>query len=637
MNQPDPQPEQLIRVVDALMDELARLAVAEGTEAKEFFAQLHDTVQTVLNPRQVAVVAAGPDQVPYIVGGGADNAQTVLDSWTAYWQQHDQLPREVIQFEHRSRQFSFASVWEENGKCWGAVVVENEDAPLQTASSVLGAIAAVVAEFVATQQQAINTGQGNFLQRFFEFSLSAHSSLESNAAATILANDARLLFAAERAQLYEAVGSRIQLKSVSAVAVVERRTALLKRAKQLAVLTARARQPLLSSQVGDDALLADAFADYLALSGMEFVACFPLRSPFNKTRLLSNGVLIVEFTRPPSQFEFVSAAKFVLPHLGLSVDNARRYSIIPFRKSIGALVKLLRVQNISRLAIGLIMLLVVVVLLFSLQSDFKMRINGELRPQTERVVFAPHDAFVDRVLVEYGQRVDKGELLAVLSSPSMQQELEQVQGELAKLQDLKLSKRILLNQAATGNVGDTNLQTELASEIADLEFQLQLLSEKRDFINGQLAELKIHAPITGTVVTWDVRQVLRRKPVHWGDPLLKLADEESQWELRLQAPENKIAYILEAARRQDEALTVKYFYNANPNERFESAIKTMANSTETDAEIGPSVAIVCDIDPAQSKQLHGAKVVVDVVCGRRSIGYLWTYEIIDTVKRQFVW
>jgi len=34
---------------------------------------------------------------------------------------------------------------------------------------------------------------------------------------------------------------------------------------------------------------------------------------------------------------------------------------------------------------------------------------------------------------------------------------------------------------------------------------------------------------------------------------------------------------------------------------------------------------------------HGAKVIADVHCGRRSIGYVWFHELVDSLRRRFVW
>ena len=45
----------------------------------------------------------------------------------------------------------------------------------------------------------------------------------------------------------------------------------------------------------------------------------------------------------------------------------------------------------------------------------------------------------------------------------------------------------------------------------------------------------------------------------------------------------------------------------------------------------------CPVAATQTVRRHGAKVVGDVACGRRSLAYLWTYQLVDALKRQFVW
>ena len=195
----------------------------------------------------------------------------------------------------------------------------------------------------------------------------------------------------------------------------------------------------------------------------------------------------------------------------------------------------------------------------------------------------------------------------------------------------------MLNQAASGNVGDAALQTRLASEIADLEFQIQTLEDEKDFVESQIGKLQVCAPIDGSVVTWNVEKNLINRPVKWGDPLMKLADETSQWELHLKAPENKISYILDADGNQDNQLQVRYFFKSQPTKQFESAVSEIASVTEPDSELGPSVAVTCPVDEAQTLKRHGAKVIGDVMCGKKSVGYVWTHELIDTIRRRFVW
>ena len=521
--------------------------------------------------------------------------------------------------------------------------------------SIVAATAEIISEFVQHQELARQSEQSDWFRRFFEFSLSCHSSLELNESGSVLANDARFLLQAERTQVYFVRQNRVWLGAVSSVANVEKRSALMRLAKSLAKSCARHGQPLLSNHPQLPSAQRELLENYLATSGMKFVACIPLRSPIRSNlsrqggakqdagegrsgqRKDINGILLAEYPELPSQMDFVRAAKFVLPHAGLNIANAKSYSTIPFRKTLTALQTLTRIGNVSRILIAGVLLAVALVLLVTVPMDHRIRIKGELRPEVERVVFAPLDAFVEKVHIKEGDRVSEGELLVSLSSPELTQKLDKMNGELAKQTEHKSSKQILLNQAASGNVGDAQLQTELASEIADIEFQIQSTLSEIKFLKSQLAKLEIHSPITGTVVTWNVQQSLDRRPVKWGDPLMKLADEESQWELRLKAPENKVAYILEANDRQDDSLAVDYFFKSRPNEKYQSKIEEVAPSTEPDEEFGPSVAIRCLIDEKQVNRRHGAKVFADVRCGRKSIGYVWTYELVDTLKRRFVW
>ena len=656
MSETERPPENLIRMVDTLLEELARQATQPETKPDSFFSQLGDTYQSILQPHSFAILSFGPEAESFLIAE-RNSAHYSYEKITAELLKNSGfLKGEPSSIRSGTIALIAFPVTNESG-LWGAVLVDLPgEKRLDANYSIVAATTQIVGEFIFNQESLRHSEQSNWFKKFFEFSLSNHSSLEINEASAVLANDSRFLLNAERTQVYLARHQRVWLGAVSSVATVEKRSKLMRMAKSLAQSCVRDGKPVLSNHPQIATKQKELLEEYQDISGMNFLACFPLRSPIQPLKSGSRteaertesrrtgqrknivGAIIVEFPEPPSQIDFVRAAKIVLPHAGLSISNAHTYSTLPFRRSLATLQNLTRIANLSKILIGLILIIVAVLAAITVPADHQVRIKGELRPQVERIVFAPLDAFVEKVFVKEGDVVEKGQPLATLSSPDLTQNQEKLNGELAKLKEHKSSKQILLNQAASGNVGDAQLQTELASEIADIEFQIQSTVNELKFVQSQLAKLEINSPIAGTVVTWNVQQSLDRRPVKWGDPLMKLADEQSPWELRLQAPENKIAYILEAqTNAEDKPLHVSYFFKSRPDRKLKSTIQKMASSTETNEEFGPSVAIRCPIDASQKNRRHGAKVIADIDCGKKSVGYIWTYEFIDTIRRRFVW
>jgi hypothetical protein len=381
--------------------------------------------------------------------------------------------------------------------------------------------------------------------------------------------------------------------------------------------------------------------EYQELSQMPFFALFPLQANLGHRKgNKPSGILLTEFSEQPLFFDFVRTANLVVPQASLALSNAQTVSSLPLYKTLLLIGQALNLKSLAR---AMLFILLPCALLFGalvLKTDFKVRMNGTLRAVNERLVFSPHDAFVKNVLVEHGETVTQGQLLVELRSPDLEFQREEAIAEIQKLKKFKAAKEIALNQATTGNTSDRSTQATLASEIADIEFQINANEDKREHASRRIDELKIFSPISGRVVTWNVKKLLHEKPVRWGDPLLKVADEQSEWELRFKASEKKIGYILEATHGMQDRPgepKVEYFFQSNPDQKYWTSIKKMAESTEMDSEVGPSVAIDCEIDPHQVLKRHGAKVVGDVICGKRSVGYVWTYEMVDAIRRQFVW
>ena len=227
-----------------------------------------------------------------------------------------------------------------------------------------------------------------------------------------------------------------------------------------------------------------------------------------------------------------------------------------------------------------------------------------------------------------------------MKSPELQLVLDEADGEIAKLEDLRAAKKVVLNQTSTGKNADRYDSIRMAGEVAELDFKIQAQADKRDFAIKQMSDLKVEAPIDGTVVTWDVKKLLNEKPVRWGESLLKVADENQQWQLRFLAPEKSMGYILEAAQHNQqgiEGLKVDYFFSSRPEQKFEVTVAEAGKSTEKSKSEELGVRLVCNVAPEQKLQRHGAQVTGDVQCGRRSIAFVWTHEIVDAIRRQLVW
>ncbi|MDG2470439.1 MAG: HlyD family efflux transporter periplasmic adaptor subunit, partial [Pirellulaceae bacterium] len=151
------------------------------------------------------------------------------------------------------------------------------------------------------------------------------------------------------------------------------------------------------------------------------------------------------------------------------------------------------------------------------------------------------------------------------------------------------------------------------------------------------SNLRVPSPIDGRVISWEIKRLLTNKPVRWGEALMNVADEEGTWRLVFKAPEHRIGYILDAATDSEEPLTLEYSFDSDPGQKYGATISTIAKSTDFDSQLGPFVIIECLPDSQNFPKRHGAKVYASVKCGERSVLFIWTHELVDSIRRQFVW
>ena len=276
----------------------------------------------------------------------------------------------------------------------------------------------------------------------------------------------------------------------------------------------------------------------------------------------------------------------------------------------------------------------IVVALFTLQRPFSVRATGELLPQIEQTVSAQVDGNVATVEVVHGQRVVAGQHLATIHSPDLISEIESIDGEYAKTQQLIESKKILMGQY--GHAGDPALVGRLAAEVSDLQFQLELLQNRQTFLNEKRQQLNIAAPRRGQIITWRPQANLLGKPVRWGDPLFQIADLDGNWDVVLQVPEQRIGYVWNQIGQTDADLSVNFFLKSNPNQRYQSSVIEIARSVEIDPELGTLTTIRCRVPEELKHCRHGASVVADIDCGNRSLAFVCFGEFWDSLRRSWV-
>ena len=150
----------------------------------------------------------------------------------------------------------------------------------------------------------------------------------------------------------------------------------------------------------------------------------------------------------------------------------------------------------------------------------------------------------------------------------------------------------------------------------------------------------MRSPISGTVLTWNVRELLAARPVTRGQVLLTVADLTGPWVLEIRVPDDRIGHVLAAEEAQKRLTTVRRWsvvHRGHRTGRGRDAghIKRIALATETDKTAGATVLVTAAFDRAAipANELRpGATVVAKIHCGRRSLGYVWLHQLWETIQ-----
>ena len=614
-----------LAVFDSLLNDLATAAANSKAPSATFFAQVGKVVTSIIDPNYFAIVAAGPRRsiVPIYSGtGSAEDIGTWVDVAMA---RNDASAGEL---KPKNGKVHVNSIDLAN-RTWGwLITVSQEESFSPVYQEIIAAISQILTEFLVTRQLADQTALRN---KFQQFSINVHSSLIPAEVAQHIANDARLLMNCERVSVYAGLRERPKLLAVSAVAAVESRSDLMKRQNRLVAAAAKLNQPIGSDQPPAEKGLRSLLHSYQDQAGFPFLFGIPLETGNGKA-----GYLLAESTNELNRLEFAQGLSLVIPPASIALANALRYQSIPFRNFLAGFGGAAGRLKLNRIWMGLAFLILATVALTLVKTDFKVRIQGELRPVQERVVFAPRDGIVSKVMVRHGDQVQTGQLLLQLHSPEMELAMTRNVGEFEKLAKLLDAKNIALNQASSDPNASPSIIGQLSSEVSDIEYQISSLADEKKYLLEQQNELRVNSPIAGNVISWKVEELLMNKPVRWGDALLNVANEAGDWQLRFLVPERRIGYIL-AAQAADRGVELEFFFESNPQIRFASRISEIGKSTERDSDLGPVAVVFCPAPDQDYVRRHGARVIADVNCGRKSIGFVWTHELIDSLRRRFVW
>ncbi len=360
----------------------------------------------------------------------------------------------------------------------------------------------------------------------------------------------------------------------------------------------------------------------------------------------SCGVVSFEyFQSVPSKSDWVDRRNLIsqsIAFLAPIVDRAMQINTIPGIRTLDFLFnKILRKP--IRLALWLVACSLLLIggmyLLFWVERPFEVHAEGVLQPRNIRHVFSPSDGEIVSLLVHDASPVEADQLLIVVESKTLSDQLLAVEGELAEtnqeLQNILLVDPQQERSQARDEEEGVDQQTQAAAEVERLKAKTATLQKRLSLLTSQVLELRLTAPIRGQVTTSDVEQRLISRPVNRGDLLMSIAEMDGEWEIEMRIPDNRLEFIRSATSPQLRfrlAASSEQVYRGELRE-YDFRAQPHENQTPT------TVRVLVDFEESElTDQLRlGSRVVAKIDCGKKNNWFLLTYELKNKLNEWFFW
>lgn len=533
----------------------------------------------------------------------------------------------------------------------------------------LTALAELAADFLRNAQLRELQDRAALWGQFEQFTERVHAGLDVNHIAASIANDGRRLIGCDRVTVAVRRGGRFPVRAVSGLDSIDRRSNVLRAAKDLIHRVVVTRTPFWYQDTAEQdhaqphvdmaPQLEDAVHRYLDESPARLLAVFPLLpttdtshdsdNPDTRHRQDSTpvGAILVE------RFEGVSTEELtrhrcevVARQSAFALSNSLEYSNLPLLPVLQLISRLgwhLRLRQLPRTVFLLGTLIAASVALAVVPADFTVEGHGELQPAVRRGVFASSDGIVAELapalLAQEAAAVSTGDFLVRLSNSDLDFELTRVLGEIRTTQESLRTKEV---ERLNVNDSDPDWESQLeklSAEENELEVSLASLQAQLAVLRQQQADLTLKSPIDGEILTWEVARVLESRPVRRGDLLVEVADVDGPWILEIRVPDQNIGYVNDARRKTEQTLPVSFILATDPETTRYGTVRDVASDTRSYGDAGPTVLVTVEIDRSDipENQLRpGATVIPHIHTGQKPIGFVWFHELIHTVRTRLL-
>jgi len=519
----------------------------------------------------------------------------------------------------------------------------------------VAALAEIALDYHRQHRVRILRQREDVWQDFEQFVNQVHQGGDLQQVAFAVANEGRRMAQADRLSVIVNRGGKYQLLAVSGLDTVNRRANAVRQLETLAARVAVTGQSLWYYGHSDELppQIQEPLQAYIEESHARTLAVVPLLSDeaqsadeqqqptTGSAAAIPIGALIVEqFSAIVADDLFLRRVMSVAQHSTLAVRNAQavdRLPLISFNRGLAKIGWLAQAKQLPKTLLVLGLLAAATLALILIPADFTVESPGELQPIVRQELFASMDGIVQQVQTEQGAMVDTGAPLLELRSPTLDFESARLSGELQTAE-----KKLLAIQAARlGLDGNDNESTtkplQLTAEEETIKQQIASLKQQQEIVDLQMKELRVTSPIRGQVLTADLARLLANRPVQRGQKLLSLADIEGGWLVELHVPDNKVGYVQEAWQKAIDNGTpqsVEFALAIDPGTTYLGTVQNIAARTSPREQAEPTVTVTVRLDDPPPVRRPGARVIGNIDCGGRSLGFVWLHDAWNAIRRR---
>ncbi len=490
-----------------------------------------------------------------------------------------------------------------------------------------------------------------------EFARLVHESLDLRDTCFTSVNEARRLIGCDRVAVAIKRGPSCKIEAISGQDTLENRANIVASLNKLATRVVATGEPLWFEGDTEDLppQVEHALEEYVEESYAKSVIVIPLRKPDRPHELARDakhgelerehqgerevfGALIIEQIETELPREVMQPrVDLVYEHTTRALANSLDYNqifLMPLWRTLGKSRWLIEARNLPKTVTATVIVLLILVGLFVVRTDFNIKARGALQPLRRHDVFFGVDGTVSKILVKDGDRVKADDVLIELTNPELERRWHQISGELDETRERLESVYEQLQQGRRHGWESPAEEAQVSGQLEQLIVRERSLVEQLKWLATERERLQIRSPIDGVVMLpWDAEQMLLHRPVSATQKAMTIADPEGGWELELNVVERRIGHVLEAQGGAEQPLDVTYVLATDPAVRRAGRVRKIHEIAQVTGDDGPTVKVLVDLKETPVDPRAGATVIAQIKCGRSSVFYAWFHEAVEWVQK----